>query len=120
MVPEEISLSTVRPWRPGLLLLLEHSSSDLRVIDANDRAVSAIEELPLTKGDTKGDLYEYMLGKLSTAGIAGQFRTPRHAIRAMVEIVDPQPTDVICDPACGTAGFPVGVMEYLREKQPRS
>lgn len=80
------------------------------------RAVSAIEELPLTKGDTKGDLYEYLLGKLSTAGIAGQFRTPRHIIRAIVEITDPRPTDVICDPACGTAGFPVGVMEYLREK----
>ncbi len=80
------------------------------------RAVSVIEELPLTQGDTKGDLYEYLLGKVSTAGIAGQFRTPRHVIRAMVEIVDPQPTDVICDPACGTAGFPVGVMEYLREK----
>lgn len=79
------------------------------------RAVSAIEELPLTQGDTKGDLYEYLLGKLSTAGIAGQFRTPRHIIRAMVEIVEPKPTDVICDPACGTAGFPVGVMEYLRE-----
>lgn len=80
------------------------------------RAVSAIEELPLTQGDTKGDLYEYLLGKLSTAGIAGQFRTPRHIIRAMVEIVDPRPTDVICDPACGTAGFPIGVMDYLREK----
>lgn len=80
------------------------------------RAVSAIEELPLTKGDTKGDLYEYLLGKLSTAGIAGQFRTPRHIIRAMVEILDPKPTDTICDPACGTAGFLIGIMDYLREK----
>lgn len=80
------------------------------------RAVGAIEELPLTRGDTKGDLYEYLLGKLSTAGIAGQFRTPRHIIRAMVEILDPEPTDTICDPACGTAGFLIGVMDYLREK----
>ena len=80
------------------------------------RAVNAIEELPLTQGDTKGDLYEYLLGKLSTAGIAGQFRTPRHIIRAMVEILDPKPTDTICDPACGTAGFLIGVMEYLKEK----
>lgn len=79
------------------------------------RAVSAIEDLPLTKGDTKGDLYEYLLGKLSTAGIAGQFRTPRHIIRAMVHLLDPQPTDTICDPACGTAGFLVGVIDYLRE-----
>ncbi len=80
------------------------------------RAVNAIEELPLTQGDTKGDLYEYLLGKLSTAGIAGQFRTPRHIIHAMVEILDPKPSDTICDPACGTAGFLIGVMEYLKEK----
>ncbi len=80
------------------------------------RAVSAIEELPLTKGDTKGDLYEYLLGKLSTAGIAGQFRTPRHIIRSMVELLDPKPSDTICDPACGTAGFLIGTMDYLKEK----
>jgi type I restriction enzyme M protein len=69
------------------------------------RAVNAVEELPLTQGDTKGDLYEYLLSKLSTAGIAGQFRTPRHIIRAMVEVIGPKPTDTICDPACGTGGF---------------
>jgi len=80
------------------------------------RAVNAIQELPLEKGDTKGDLYEYLLGKLATAGIAGQFRTPRHIIRAMVEIVDPKPTETICDPTCGTAGFLIGTMEYLQEK----
>lgn len=80
------------------------------------RAVNAVEELPLTEGDTKGDLYEYLLSKLSTAGIAGQFRTPRHIIRAMVEMIDPRPTDTICDPACGTGGFLVGVMDYLKEK----
>lgn len=79
-------------------------------------AVNAVDELPLTEADAKGDLYEYLLSKLSTAGIAGQFRTPRHIIRAMIEIIDPQPTDSICDPACGTAGFLVGVMEYLLEK----
>lgn len=80
------------------------------------RAVNAIDELPLTQGDTKGDLYEYLLGKLSTAGISGQFRTPRHVIRAMNEIIDPKPTETICDPACGTAGFLIGSMEYLKEK----
>ena len=80
------------------------------------RAVNAIEELPLTQGDTKGDLYEYLLSKLSTAGIAGQFRTPRHIIRAMIEILDPQPTDRCCDPAAGTAGFLVAIIEYLIEK----
>ena len=80
------------------------------------RAVNAIEELPLTQGDTKGDLYEYLLSKLSTAGIAGQFRTPRHVIRAMIEMLDPQPTDTCCDPACGTAGFLVGIMDFLKQK----
>ena len=80
------------------------------------KAVAAIEELPLTEGDTKGDLYEYLLGKLSTAGIAGQFRTPRHIIAAMVRILDPEPTQTVCDPACGTAGFLIGVMDYLKEK----
>jgi type I restriction enzyme M protein len=80
------------------------------------RAVNAIEELPLTEGDTKGDLYEYLLSKLSTAGIAGQFRTPRHIIRLMAAMLDPQPTDRCCDPAAGTAGFLVGIMEYLIEK----
>lgn len=81
-----------------------------------NKAVSAIHNLPLEEGDTKGDLYEYLLSKLSTAGIAGQFRTPRHIIRAMVEILDPKPSETICDPAAGTAGFLVGVMDYLREK----
>jgi len=78
-------------------------------------AVRMIDGLPLTGGDTKGDLYEYLLGKLTTAGINGQFRTPRHIIRMMVELLDPKPDERMADPACGTAGFPVAVMEYLRE-----
>ena len=79
-------------------------------------AVEQIEKLPLGNADLKGDLYEYMLGKLTTAGINGQFRTPRHIIRLMVDLLEPKPTDTIGDPACGTAGFLVGAMEYLREK----
>lgn len=79
-------------------------------------AVNMIDELPLTEGDTKGDLYEYLLGKLTTAGIAGQFRTPRHIIKKMVEMVDPRPNEIIGDPACGTGGFLVGTMHYLLEK----
>ena len=78
-------------------------------------AVNMVDQLPLTTGDQKGDLYEYLLSKLTTAGIAGQFRTPRHIIRLMVELVDPQPTETVADPACGTAGFLVSVMEYLQE-----
>lgn len=79
-------------------------------------AVNMVDELPLTEGDTKGDLYEYLLSKLTTAGINGQFRTPRHIIRRMVEMVDPRPDEIVGDPACGTAGFLVGVMEYILEK----
>jgi type I restriction enzyme M protein len=77
------------------------------------KAVNMINDLPLTAGDTKGDLYEYLLSKLTTAGINGQLRTPRHIIRLMVEMVEPKPSDVIGDPACGTGGFLVQVMEYL-------
>jgi type I restriction enzyme M protein len=79
-------------------------------------AVNMIDALPITEGDAKGDLYEYLLGKLTTAGINGQFRTPRHIIRFMVEMLDPKPTETVGDPACGTAGFLVGVMLYLLEK----
>lgn len=64
--------------------------------------------------DMHGDLYEYMLGKLSTAGQNGQFRTPRHIIKMMVELLQPTPDDTICDPACGTAGFLVASAEYIR------
>ncbi|MBQ8411651.1 MAG: SAM-dependent DNA methyltransferase [Ruminiclostridium sp.] len=68
------------------------------------------------EADTKGDVYESLLAKLSTAGVNGQFRTPRHIIRMMVELIDPKPEDSICDPACGTAGFLVSAGEYLKEK----
>lgn len=83
-------------------------------------AVNMIDELPLTQGDTKGDLYEYLLSKLTTAGINGQFRTPRHIIRLMVDLVlhgneEEAITWSIGDPAAGTGGFLVGFMEALRE-----
>ncbi len=64
--------------------------------------------------DIQGDLYEYMLGKLATAGQNGQFRTPRHIREMMVELLQPAPDDMICDPACGTAGFLVSASEYIR------
>ena len=64
--------------------------------------------------DMQGDLYEYMLGKLSTAGQNGQFRTPKHIREMMVELTAPTPDDLICDPACGTAGFLVSAAEYVR------
>lgn len=77
------------------------------------KAINMIHALPLTEGDTKGDLYEYLLSKLTTAGINGQFRTPRHITHLMVDMLEPKPTDIVGDPACGTGGFLVSVMEYL-------
>lgn len=76
-------------------------------------AVEMVNDLPLTQSDVKGDIYEYLLSKLTTAGINGQFRTPRHIIDAMIELIAPQPSEVICDPSCGTAGFLARTMEYL-------
>ena len=80
------------------------------------KAVEMVNDLPLDNADTKGDLYEYLLSKLTTAGINGQFRTPRHIIRAMVEIMDPDKTSRICDPSTGTGGFLSVSYEYLLEK----
>jgi type I restriction enzyme M protein len=78
------------------------------------QAVEMIADIPMNDRDTKGDVYEYMLGKLSSAGQNGQFRTPRHIIKMMVEMMAPKVKDSICDPACGTAGFLVAACEYLR------
>jgi type I restriction enzyme M protein len=83
------------------------------------KVVDLLDAVPMQDRDTKGDLYEYMLGKIATAGQNGQFRTPRHIIRLMVELTAPQPGDLICDPACGTAGFLVTAGEYLRERHPK-
>lgn len=66
--------------------------------------------------DVRGDVYEYLLNKIAQSGLNGQFRTPRHIIRMMVEMMDPKPNEVICDPACGTSGFLVTAGEYLKEK----
>lgn len=82
------------------------------------RVVDMLDKVPMEERDTKGDIYEYMLAKIATAGQNGQFRTPRHIIRLMVELTAPKPDDIICDPACGTAGFLVAAGEYLREQYP--
>src|SRR3989454_2583380 len=82
------------------------------------KVVDMIDQVPMEDRDTKGDVYEYMLGKIASAGQNGQFRTPRHIIRLMVEMKAAQPTDLICDPACGTAGFLVAAGEYLRGRHP--
>lgn len=80
-----------------------------------DQVVQLIDKIDMSDRDTKGDLYEYMLSKLSTAGTNGQFRTPRHIIKMMVEMAAPKKDDIICDPSAGTAGFLVAAGEYFRE-----
>ncbi len=75
--------------------------------------VDQLDGIDMADRDTKGDLYEYMLGKIASAGQNGQFRTPRHIIKLMVEMMDPSPKDIICDPACGTAGFLIAASENL-------
>jgi type I restriction enzyme M protein len=82
------------------------------------KVVDMIDAVPMEDRDTKGDLYEYMLGKIASAGQNGQFRTPRHIIQLMVELTAPTAKDVICDPACGTGGFLVAAGEYLRTRHP--
>ncbi len=82
------------------------------------RVVDMIDRIPMDDRDTKGDLYEYMLSKLSTSGQNGQFRTPRHIIQMMVALTDPRPTDTLCDPACGTAGFLVAAAEHIADHYP--
>jgi len=82
------------------------------------KVVDMIDHVPMEDRDTKGDLYEYMLGKIASAGQNGQFRTPRHIIQLMVEMTAPGPKDLICDPACGTAGFLVTAGEFVRKHHP--
>ena len=112
------------PWMRGLGG--EHSAFAQHMKDARftlppekagvlQRVVDGLDQIPMQDRDTKGDLYEYLLSKLSSAGQNGQFRTPRHIIRMMVDVMQPGVTDTICDPACGTAGFLVGSEEYLRQ-----
>ncbi|MDM9653891.1 N-6 DNA methylase, partial [Pseudomonas wenzhouensis] len=101
--------------QPLLNLMRDMQDADLEIKNESvlTSAVEMVNDLPLTQSDVKGDIYEYLLSKLTTAGINGQFRTPRHIIDAMIELIAPQPTEVICDPACGTAGFLARTMEYL-------
>lgn len=82
------------------------------------KVIDLIDDIPMEDRDTKGDLYEYMLGKIASAGQNGQFRTPRHIINLMVNMMAPTPKDTICDPASGSCGFLVGASEYLRENHP--
>jgi len=84
-----------------------------KVVDSLDDIYTLMNESQ--SADVRGDTYEYLLSKISQSGRNGQFRTPRHIIRMMVELMDPKADDVICDPACGTSGFLVTAAEYLKE-----
>lgn len=79
------------------------------------KIVDGIDGLKLGEEDTKGDLYEYLLSKVAAAGTNGQFRTPRHIIKMMVNLVKPTPEDYIIDPAMGSAGFLIEAQQYLRD-----
>lgn len=86
-----------------------------KVVDKMDEIYDMMEQLHQT--DTKGDIYEYLLSKIATAGVNGQFRTPRHIIKMIVDLMDPKADEIICDPACGTSGFLVAAGEYLKENR---
>ena len=81
-----------------------------------EKVVTSINELPLQDRDLKGDIYEYMISKIQSAGRIGQFRTPRHIIQMMVRMIDPKITDTVVDPACGTGGFLVMSGHYVKEQ----
>jgi type I restriction enzyme M protein len=114
---------------PFLRQLGEEGSSygqhmkDARLVFSNPnllaKVVQMLDLIDMDDRDTKGDVYEYMLGKIAIAGQNGQFRTPRHIIQLMVHLMAPTPKDVICDPAAGTCGFLVAAGEYLRDHNPQ-
>lgn len=89
-----------------------------KVVDSLDKIYELMDKEQTV--DVRGDTYEYLLSKISQSGLNGQFRTPRHIIRMMVELMKPTADDVICDPACGTSGFLVAAGEYLKETQKES
>lgn len=97
---------------------MRYANFDINNPKLLDKAVQLIDKLKIDDRDSKGDVYEYLLSKLATAGINGQFRTPKHIIRMMVDLLEPQTDELVCDPAAGTAGFLVGVVEYLRDNHP--
>ena len=87
-----------------------------------DKVVAILDDIyvqmaEIKDSDIRGDVYEYLLSKISQSGLNGQFRTPRHIIRMMVDLMDPKADDIICDPACGTSGFLVAAGDYLKEKR---
>lgn len=123
----DIVSTKVFPFMKDLRGGVEHSTYAHHMKDARftvptpgllAKVVDLVDDIPMDDRDTKGDVYEYMLGKIAAAGQNGQFRTPRHIIQLMVSLVQPGPKDTICDPACGTAGFLVAASEYIQQNHP--
>lgn len=86
-----------------------------KIVDSLDEIYNLMTKEKTTDADIRGDVYEYLLSRISQSGLNGQFRTPRHIIKMMVELMAPCPSDILCDPACGTSGFLVESGSYLRE-----
>ena len=84
------------------------------------KIVDGVDSLDMNNRDAMGDVYEYILGKMAASGTNGQFRTPRHIIRMIVELMEPTPKDYICDPAMGSAGFLVEAVKYIKENYEQS
>lgn len=115
--PQKSDKSHSEPGTSGEDSTYTHHMKDAMFLMPTPRllanVVDQLDGIEMADSDTKGDLYEYMLGKIASAGQNGQFRTPRHIIKLMVDMTAPTPKDVICDPACGTAGFLVAASEYM-------
>ena len=91
--------------------------SDARTLT---KVVDGVDALDMNNRDAMGDVYEYILGKMAASGTNGQFRTPRHIIRMIVDMMQPTPADYICDPAMGSAGFLVEAVKYIKEHHERA
>ena len=91
--------------------------SDARTLT---KVVDGVDALDMNNRDAMGDVYEYILGKMAASGTNGQFRTPRHIIRMIVDMMQPTPNDFICDPAMGSAGFLVEAVKYIKEHHERA
>lgn len=108
-----VHLKDISPYFASANWHINKASLLDEAVQTLDRLINKINDEKGHKHDTKGDLYEYMLSKLGTAKQAGQFRTPRHIIDMMVELINPQPGEKICDPACGSAGFLVSALLHV-------
>ena len=118
MIEIEETDETAKTEKTAFARYMEDATFLIPTPQVLQKIITGLEDLyehDLADLDMQGDLYEYMLGKLSTAGQNGQFRTPKHIREMMVELIQPTPDDVICDPACGTAGFLVSASEYIRK-----